>query len=505
MSGNGSTPNQNPTGNPQGMPPNMMMGGMPSMGAPAPQGYNPYQPFFPSMPGMMPSHGGYPPGFGSPLPPPHRPPSIPGMMPDPPAANDKEKPEVHVITLHPRGMPRPFDVPFPERRLPVCDRCQKNYKSRDLCRTRDGHKTLPWTTTYVAVTIDESLIVQDEQGKASYADLPAIGLLMDTPLMCLGPADGSMKAEPICKVCREKNYTRDYCRNTCKHTTPPWSTTYVKIVADTRNAEERMAGYGGGKGRPTKRRKKAAPGENEEDGKVKSDSSVGDAENLSAYDASYEGEERDVLNSDDLGVIHQSRTFLAAVSSKSVIIRWCERIQYPEGAEQTTLESAFKVTKEEEDTSDTPGGGGGGPNVSSSTSAFGGANSASTPSQQQLWDAFRAGAMWAQSQAGQMPPGGMPPGGYGGYSMPMPGGMGFFSQPPHPQGPGGEMSAGPWGGQAMFGGYGGQMNGAGIPSHQPTAPGSGGPQDWNKKSFRNKNPADENGVDGGEGGGLVEM
>jgi len=317
MSGNGPTPNQNPASNPQGMPGNMMMGGMPPG---APPGYNPYQPFY----AMMPPHGAYPPapGFGSPLPPHQRALGMPGMMPDPSAPSpDKEKPEVHVITLHPRGMPRPFDVPFPERRLPVCDRCKKNYKSRDLCRTRDGHKTLPWTTTYVAVTIDQSLIVEDDNGKASYADLPAIGLLMDTPLMCLGPADGSMKAEPICKVCREKNYTRDYCRNTCKHTTPPWSTTYVKIVADTRNAEDRLAGYGAGKARPGKRRKKTAPGESEEDGKVKSESPVGDGENLSAYDASYEGEEQDVLNSDDLAVIHQSKTFLAAVSSKSVIVR----------------------------------------------------------------------------------------------------------------------------------------------------------------------------------------
>ena len=257
---------------------------------------------------MTTHHAGYPSGFGSPFP----------LARGAAEASEKsETPEVHVITLHPRGMPRPFDVPFPERRLPVCDRCKKNYKSRDLCRTRDGHKTLPWTTTYVAITIDDSLIVQ-EDGKPSIADVPTIGLLMDIPLMCLGPSDGSMKSEPICKVCREKNYTRDYCRNTCKHTTPPWSTTYVKIVADTRAEGERL-GYGASR-RSAKRRKKNT-GEDGEDGKIKSEISVSEIQDLSAYQESYEGEERDILNSDDLTLVHQSMTFLAKVSSKSVTVK----------------------------------------------------------------------------------------------------------------------------------------------------------------------------------------
>ena len=253
----------------------------------------------------------YHPGFGSPIPPPR--------AADP--NKDKEKPEVHVITFHPRGMPRPYDVPFPERRLPVCDKCKKNYKSRDLCRTRDGHKTLPWTTTYVVVTIDKSLLVEDDDGKLTYADVPAIGLLMDTPLMCLGPSDGSMDSEPICKVCREKNYTREYCRGTCKHTTPPWSTTYVKLVEDTRDAGERCLGYGSTKSRAVKRRKKGSLPDDGEDGQIKSTNMTNLAENLGAFEASYQGEEGDILNSDDLSAIHDSRTFLASVSSKSVIVR----------------------------------------------------------------------------------------------------------------------------------------------------------------------------------------
>jgi hypothetical protein len=76
--------------------------------------------------------------------------------------------------------------------------------------------------------------------------------------------------------------------------------------------------------------------------------------------------------------------------------------------------------------------------------------------------------------------------------MPMPGGMPFFGQPPPPGH--GEMG-GPWAGP-MFGGYGPQMNGPGSSVGTPSA---GGPQDWNKKSFRNKNPAEDEDGEAEEG------
>ena len=73
----------------------------------------------------------------------------------------EKKGKIHFCTIHPEWMPLPFDVPFPERRLPVCDRCKKNFKSRDLCRKRDGHKALPWQMTYVVVSIDSSVLHED--------------------------------------------------------------------------------------------------------------------------------------------------------------------------------------------------------------------------------------------------------------------------------------------------------------------------------------------------------
>jgi len=213
-----------------------------------------------------------------------------------PATEKKSK--VHYCTIHPEGMPRSFDVPFVERRLPVCDRCKKNFKSRDLCRKRDGHKALPWQMTYVVVTMDSSVLHEDENGNVTLQSIPMVCELQDTPHMCLGPADGSMKSEPICKVCREKNYTRDYCRNTCKHTTPPWSTTYVKLVADTKpKDDDRFMQYSA--------KKRKARQEDGVNGKPKPQE---EGENV------YE-------NSDDLSIVHKSRTFLCSVSSTKLVAR----------------------------------------------------------------------------------------------------------------------------------------------------------------------------------------
>eukprot|EP00580_Thalassiosira_gravida_P002712 CAMPEP_0201620806 /NCGR_PEP_ID=MMETSP0492-20130828/45074_1 /ASSEMBLY_ACC=CAM_ASM_000837 /TAXON_ID=420259 /ORGANISM="Thalassiosira gravida, Strain GMp14c1" /LENGTH=399 /DNA_ID=CAMNT_0048090113 /DNA_START=231 /DNA_END=1427 /DNA_ORIENTATION=+ len=372
---------------------NMGMGSMGSMGG-ASMGYHGYQLppgfAFPPHPQAMP-----PPGVGGGAPMISHPPdsyaSHGNMVP-----SSEKNGSRHMCTVHPPGMPRAFDVPFPERRLPVCDRCKKNFKSRDLCRKRDGHKALPWQTTYIAVTITDGVLEKREDGEYIYIDVPVTAELQETPLMCLGPADGSMKLEPICKVCREKNYTRDYCRNTCKHTTPPWSTTYVKLVVDKTPKDE--------KSKYPKKRKKNQ--EENADGRPKPDPNQ--PENDDGKDVS-----------DNLEIIHKSKTFLVAFSSKKMIVRWCERIQYPVAMDpDEAVDNAHA------------------PSVGSAATPYS-MNVASNPNVQnqnsQLWDAFRAGAIWAQSQGGQIPAGY----GYGGMPNPAMGNPGaFFSQPPAPVGGG---------------------------------------------------------------------
>ncbi len=210
--------------------------------------------------------------------------------------NRSKKYHPHTCTVHIPGLPHAVDIPFPERRLPVCDKCKKNFKSRDLCRKRDGHKALPWQTTYVVVTLDDSALevtsndesnnnnsnnnninditgntvsssnnssIQKNDGTTTTINTstlphimhhhpsspPTAILLPSLPNICMGPSDGSMSSEPICKSCREKNYTRDYCRNTCQHTYPPWGTTYVKLVVkDRQGLGAVVAGGNGGHG-----------------------------------------------------------------------------------------------------------------------------------------------------------------------------------------------------------------------------------------------------------------
>lgn len=334
-------------------PPGVLPPQIPPMAMGAPMGYPGYGyggfPGFPPAP-MMPYP--YPmPGM----------PGMPGM--EAPAAADAEKSQSCVV--HPPGLPRPFEVPFPERKLPVCDRCKKNYRSRELCRQRDGHRALPWQTTFVVVTISDDVLEKVEDGTYRYLDVPVIAELQQIPEMCRGPADGYMLKEPICKVCKEKNYTRDHCRNTLKHTTPPYQCVYVKLVRKEDDLHRAVRP-------PKKKRKKKA--EDNVDG-------------IPTPDADAPADDVDL--SDDLSIIHPSKTFFASISSKKITVKWCEAIRYPLGPDPAAPQSSAP------------------PGFPPSMPPFMGMPGG----QYQMWDAFRAGAVWAQQQAAAGGPpagGGMP-------------------------------------------------------------------------------------------------
>lgn len=131
----------------------------------------------------------------------------------------------NVMTFTPPGFKQSIDVPFPDRTLSVCVRCKKNYKTRQYCRVRDGHTALPSALTYVCITLDMSCT--DENGK-----------LIDGPFVArpLPPQPYSFRDEieastPTCAACKEKNYTRSYCRQKRMHKQLPWSTNYVILCA----------------------------------------------------------------------------------------------------------------------------------------------------------------------------------------------------------------------------------------------------------------------------------
>ena len=226
-----------------------------------------------------------------------------------------------ICTIHPPGMPRAFDVPFPPRKLPVCVRCKKNYRSRELCRQRDEHRALPWQTTYIIVTLTEAVLEKREDGTQFIADIPVAAVLQDMPDMCRGPADGFMTKQPICKLCKDKNYTRDYCRTSSKHTTPPYQTVYIKLVPKSLADEDPLLMSM----RQLKKKKRKT--EEHCDGKPTPNLVIGKGDDVivkEEEDADNDDEEED--KGDDLTQIHPSKTFFAEVSARKITVKVCNAI-----------------------------------------------------------------------------------------------------------------------------------------------------------------------------------
>ncbi len=108
--------------------------------------------------------------------------------------------------------------------MAVCERCKKNFKTRDHCRTRDCHVDLPWSETFVCVSLDPSCTDDDGnllEGPFYARTVPAIAFNYS------GELD---RKTPICAPCKDKNYTRNYCRNQKRHRQLPWSTVYVILT-----------------------------------------------------------------------------------------------------------------------------------------------------------------------------------------------------------------------------------------------------------------------------------
>ena len=129
------------------------------------------------------------------------------------------------MKLEPPGLSRVLDIPFPDRKLPVCEVCKKNYKTRELCRSRDGHTGLPWTTTYICITFEPSCF--DSNGNLYDGKFTAKALTAQQPY-CFKEDKGC--STPICSICKEKNYTRQYCREKLKHRQLPWGAVYVSLA-----------------------------------------------------------------------------------------------------------------------------------------------------------------------------------------------------------------------------------------------------------------------------------
>jgi hypothetical protein len=226
----------------------------------------------------------------------------------------------NILTFTPPGFSQMLSVKFPDSRLAVCEKCKKNFKTRDMCRVRNTHTSSPWTTAYICITIDDTCL--DENGK--YIDKPmTVRMVQWQPFCVKKPFDPKT---PVCAACKRTNRTRSFCRERHKHRQLPWCTVYVLLSAlDQTDPSTVVAGaskkvdgeHGDEEGNESAfaLAQKPAAEVDEAGTKPKADVTNGGSQTI-ASDVNDEG--------DDINDIAESRTFLAKVSCRSTSINWLE-------------------------------------------------------------------------------------------------------------------------------------------------------------------------------------
>lgn len=238
----------------------------------------------------------------------------------------------NVLTFTPPGFNQILNVKFPDCRLAVCEKCKKNYKTRDMCRVRNSHTTEPWTTAYVCFTLDDNCT--DDDGK--YIDKPfAVRMIQWQPYCVKTPFDPKT---PVCSACKKTNRTRSFCRDRHKHRQLPWCTVYVLLSpADSIDPATRVA-------------PESIPIDNAEE---KSEVAGDDKKAVPAYvepsadpcEAEQESEGKKARkkikvadDGEDINDISESRTFLAKVSCHATSVHWLELADFDVADQQAAMQ-----------------------------------------------------------------------------------------------------------------------------------------------------------------------
>ena len=127
----------------------------------------------------------------------------------------------NVLSFKPPGFNQTLHIKFPEGRLAVCDKCKKNYKTRDMCRVRNKHTDPPWSTAYICITLDESCIDSNNKLKNK---VYTVKLNQWHPYSAKKPFNSKT---PVCAACKKTNRTRAFCRDRHQHKQLPWCAVYV--------------------------------------------------------------------------------------------------------------------------------------------------------------------------------------------------------------------------------------------------------------------------------------
>ncbi len=242
----------------------------------------------------------------------------------------------NILTFTPPGFTQCLNVKFPDSRLAVCEKCKKNFKTRDMCRVRNTHTTAPWTTAYICLTLDESCT--DAQGK--YIDKPlTVRMVQWQPYQVKTPFDPKT---PVCSACKKTNRTRSFCRDRHKHRHLPWCTVYVLLSA--LEAADPLTVVAD-PSKPVQLVKKEVDTDSEKgelkdtEGKIAAATSEG-ADEASAAESKasdnldgenikpHEGKNASSEPSDNINDIAESRTFLAKVNCQGTTIHWLDLADY---------------------------------------------------------------------------------------------------------------------------------------------------------------------------------
>jgi len=141
-------------------------------------------------------------------------------------SQSKQNENDQILFFNAPGIKHPIGVPFQYGKLPVCAVCKESYKTRHGCRAQDKHTSVPWTTVYVCITLDSTCT--NEEG-IIYSDKIFVGQRISARQYRFKQKKG--EETPICATCKERNYTRYYCREKRKNRNLPWKTTFVVLSA----------------------------------------------------------------------------------------------------------------------------------------------------------------------------------------------------------------------------------------------------------------------------------
>lgn len=192
---------------------------------------------------------------------------------------------------------------------------------------------MPWVDTFICVALDDTCLTADGKLKAG-------------EFICNPSSNNAFQYEigkelpsktPSCAQCKDKNYTRTYCRVNKKHRTLPWSTVYVTLThsATSMARQEEAANEDGEQGAAKKRKtndgKAAAEGEGqtaeEKSTKVKTEEETAEeSEKTKTTEEPKAKEEKKeaTIEGGFWGTIPPSRAFLGTVSVDKNDVEWVD-------------------------------------------------------------------------------------------------------------------------------------------------------------------------------------